>query len=75
MIELILLLILPFASVDGFDLERNPDTLGYSPNFLAMDLVKLTCAQAYYDGYQLGYCSKELGTLSIEHYNNKVITK
>ena len=73
MIELIILLmqVLAFTPIDNFDLDLYADTDGYSPYFLTMDLVKFTCAQAYYDGFQLGYCSKELGTLSVEHFKHK----
>ena len=51
-----------------FDLLKNASTKGFDPAFLAQDVVKQTCKESHIDLQKvgipdLGYCSKELGTL------------
>jgi len=47
----------------SFDILEHKDTKGYSPTFLNQIEVKMNCQLALADGWLLGYCSKELGTL------------
>lgn len=54
---------LAVAEYDKFNLDLHKDTKGYSPNFLNQIEVRMNCQLALADGWLLGYCSKELGTL------------
>lgn len=54
---------LNLAYGSSFNELEHKDTNGYSPTFLRLNLVKISCQQAFADGWLLGYCSKELGTL------------
>jgi hypothetical protein len=47
----------------SYDTEFWKDTNGYPEPFLELLIVKENCREALDDGYRLGYCSKELGTL------------
>lgn len=56
------------CSFQCYDLQKNPQTNGYDPAFLADPQVKQSCQESHADlsaaGLpDLGYCSKALGTL------------
>ena len=57
---------------DKYNLQLHKDTNGFSPNFLKLPIVKITCISAFYDDVILGYCSQELGTLHELHFSLKV---
>ena len=66
--QLIIMTLLIFATFGtaygmNYNLIDHAETNGYSPNFLKLAEVKQNCQEALVDGWLLGYCSKELGTL------------
>lgn len=60
-----LLIFATFGTAYGmnYNLIDHAETNGYLPTFLNQIEVRMNCQLALADGWLLGYCSKELGTL------------